>query len=303
MTDKIKPLRLLSMGSEGLMSDFLTLEKLVLAGVKKIYLDCVDPKIDVQKVERIRKFFLSYPEASVELNAYKSIDELPAEKGEYSAAIAVDFNCLAGWDDKTAFIGTADLMKAYRCLSQKGFLGFGFSDEDTLSGPQMAPVVLTACLPFIQTLANDLASRLPEKEDLTLWIPKLRFASVAPLWLYSLALAAEKEGKKFSKITLISLAELWDKNTLSPFQTMLQALFPTSNVEIIFKQAQNKKCDFLLTGPLEEEFKSRQYLSFLSPKSTTYIVYPRGKLSRQDNDQEDKRENLIPERGAAARKR
>lgn len=77
-SDKSQPIHLLSMGSGGLMSDFFTLEKLFLAGFKKITIDCVDPiGIDVNRIQRIQKFFAEYSEASFEIKAYKNIDEIP----------------------------------------------------------------------------------------------------------------------------------------------------------------------------------------------------------------------------------
>lgn len=42
--DKRAKVILLSMGSGGLMSDFLIIEKLIIAGFRNIQLDCVDPK-------------------------------------------------------------------------------------------------------------------------------------------------------------------------------------------------------------------------------------------------------------------
>jgi len=296
--NKSQPIHLLSMGSAGLMSDFLTLEKFVLAGFKKITIDCVDPiGIDAGRVERIRKFFDDYPEASIEIQAYKNIDEVPTEKTGYSALLAVDYDTLGSWNLEERLTCTGDLIKAYRRLSITGFLGLGYSDEDTLFGPQMAPVVLSSRPSGIHSLASDLTQQLPQKEELTVSLPSLGFAGASHLLILSLSLAVEKSAKPYRKISLTCLAERMDKDKVPQFQAMMQVLFPTTNVEISFHDEQNKKCDLLFTGSLEDEFSSKKYLSFLNPQSTTYIIYPQGKMSRQNNDRENQRVEI--ERGRA----
>lgn len=287
--DKNLPIHLLSMGSGGLMSDFLTLEKLVLAGFKKISIDCVDPMgIDAGQVQRIKKFFNDYAGASIEIQAYKTIDEVPVEKTEYPALLAIDYDSLGSWDLKERLICTGDLMKAYHRLSAAGFLGLGYSDEDTLSGPQMTPIVLSSRSSIIHSLANDLIQQLPQKEEITVSLPKQGFAGTAHLLIFSLALAVEKSARPYRKISL-TFTESVDQDEVMQFQTMMQALFPATNIEIGLLSEQNKKCDFLFTGSLESEISSKKYLSYLNAQSTTYIFHPQGKIFRQSSDREDQR--------------
>ncbi|MBS4168727.1 hypothetical protein [Parachlamydia sp. AcF125] len=287
--DKSQPIQLLSMGSGGLMSDFLTLEKLVLEGFKKIAIDCVDPiGIDAGRVERIRKFFAKYPEASIEIQAYKNIDEVPAEKIGYSAVLAVDYDSLFTFDFNKRLTCTGDLMKAYRRLSVSGFLGLGFSKEDTLSGPQMATIELSPRRSVVHSLASDLTQQLPQKEELTVGLPSLQFAGASHSLILALAFAVEKSSRPYRKISLTCLKRRGEDGA-PHFQAMMQVLFPATYVEISFHDQQNKKCDLLFTGSLENEFISKEYLSFLNSQSITYIVYPKGEIFRQNNDREDQR--------------
>jgi hypothetical protein len=279
--DTNQPIRLLSMGSGGLMSDFLTLEKLVLAGFKKISIDCVDTAgIHPDQLENIRKFFAEYPEVTLDIQGYQSIDLLPAEKTNYAALLAIDYNALASFDDRERLTCTADLMKAYRRLAQDGFIGLGFSDEDTLFGPQMEPIVLSSQPSITCTLAADMTQRLVQKEELLISLPTIWFAGASHIFMLSLSFALEQSARRYNKISL-SCLEKADNETLLPFQAMMQALFPTSTIEISAHE-QDKTYDLLFTGSLEEEFRSKQYLSFLNPESTAYIMYPEGKIVRQN---------------------
>lgn len=312
--DKNLPVHLLSMGSGGLMADFITLEKLVLAGFTKISIDCVDPKIiDAGRIERIRKFFANCPGISIEISAYKSIDDVPAEKSEYSALLAVDYDDMASGVQKS-FICAGDLMKAYRRLTAEGFLGLGYgSSTDFLSGPQMAPVILSSRRSLIHSLANDLGPHLPQTEEITIGLPDLDFAGVVHLFMLSLAFAVEKSVKPYRTISIAltnndqnshdPLKKMlkaffpdYDQNDHAALKTMMKAFFPKTNVEIGMFNEKNKKCDLLITGSVESEFSSKNYLSFLSPQSTTYILYPRGKVTRQNNDREDQRVDIMPSR-------
>jgi hypothetical protein len=290
--DKNLPIHLLSMGSGGLMSDFLTLEKLVLAGFKKISIDCIDPAgIDPGRVERIQKFFNDYAGVSIEIQAYKKIDEVSEEKTEYSALLAIDYDSLASSDLEERLICTGDLMKAYKRLGIAGFLGLGCGDDDTLSGPQVAPIVLSSRPSIIHSLANNLTQELPQKEEITISLPNPSFAGAPHLLIFSLALAVGKLAKPYHKISL-TFTECVDQDEIMKFQTMMQALFPAINIEIGLLSEQNKKCDFLFTGSRESEFSSKKYLSYLNAQSITYIFYPYGKIFRQSSDREDQRVSI-----------
>ena len=139
--DKNQTLHILSMGSGGLMSDFLILEKLILVGFRNISIDCVDPVgIDNNRVEKIHSFFADYGDASIKIQAFKKIDELSSERTRYAAVLAIDYDTLTSFNVKNSLICAGDLIKAYRRLSKTGFIGLGFSDdEDILFGPQIAP--------------------------------------------------------------------------------------------------------------------------------------------------------------------
>lgn len=282
--DKSLPIHLLSMGSGGLMSDFLTLEKLVLAGFKTITIDCIDPVgIDLEGVQRIKKFFDGYKEVSITIQAYKKIDEVPEEKTEYSALLAIDYDSLSGFNFEERLICTGDLMKAYHRLSRDGFLALGYSDDDTLSGPQMDPIDLSSRPSFIDCLANELTLRLPKQKEITIRLPDPYFAGISHLLF--LALAMRKSDQPYEKISIILPNN--DPNEIKQFKKMMQDLFPTAKIEIDHPSEQIKKCDLLFTGEVQKEFISKEYLSYLNPQSTTYIIYRLGKMVRQSGDQQD----------------
>lgn len=293
MPDKNQTIRLLSMGSGGLMSDFLTLEKLVLAGFKRITIDCVDPEvIDPAKIERIQKFFADYPEVKIEIEAYNKIKHVPAEKTGYSAVIAVDYDTLYSFSFENKFTATKDIMSAYRRLHDNGFLALGFSKDDSLFGPKMAPMTVGSQASFIHCLAGDLALKLPQKEELVVGISSLRLAGASHLLFFSLVLALEKSPKAYQNISLLSLSNSY-KDEGPKFKGMMESLFPNTNIEITFERQTNKKCDLFFTGNGQSEFDTKEYLKFLNKQALSYIFYQGGKLFRQINDQEDQRVQVL----------
>ena len=101
----------------------------------------------------------------------------------------------------------------------------------------------------------------------------------------------EKLGTAYRRISLISLS--LEKNEsgdeIQEFQKMAHTFFPNTNVELSFQDEQPKTCDILLTGLHEEDFMSKKYKSFLNQHSTIYILYPGGKIYRQNSDLEDQK--------------
>jgi hypothetical protein len=301
--DKEQPLQLLSMGSGGLMSDFITLEKLVLAGFKEITIDCVDPEgIDEGRVKRVQTFFSEYPGAKVKMQAYKNIDEVPTERAAYASVLAVDYDVF-GYVDYCVpanrkmykrLSGAGDLIKAYRRLLATGFLALGYSNEDSFSGPKLDPILLTSQRSVIHTLGRDIIQQLPQQEKLTLGVTSLEFAEHVTSSLFAFAFAVEKSARNFRKITLLCLADCEDQDKIKQFETLMCAYFPKSEIEITFSNEHEQKCDMLFTGTIEKEFISKEYLSFIKPESTTYIMDRPGNINRQTGAQEDQRVEVLP---------
>ena len=282
--DKSQPLLLLSMGSGGLMSDFITIEKLILAGFEDILIDCVDPlEIDPTSIERIRKFFSTYPHAKVQIQAYKNVEELPQRA--YSAVLAIDYDILTSFSLEHSFRGTADLIKARRLLNDKGFIALGFSNEDTLSGPKVNTAVLTPRPSFYLNLAADLAQQLKKQDEFFLAISSIGFES-AHLFPYALAIAMEQIALTPSKISVSLIRNTYGNAANSHYMAMLQVLFPKSSIEL-GGHRESQKFDLIYTGSQEDEFMSKKYLGMINPESRTYILFRGGILFRQNGAQED----------------
>lgn len=123
--------RLLSLGSGGLMTDFITIEKLILAGFRKISIDCVDiAGIKPEALQRIREFFAGFLPVSVTIEGYSSIESLPKNENGYTAALAVDFGELTHPDEKKSSQARSDYLKAEGLIGSKGFFLVG----DPLAG-------------------------------------------------------------------------------------------------------------------------------------------------------------------------
>ncbi len=273
--NKDAPLRLLSMGSGGLMSDFITVEKLILAGFKNIDIDCVDDVIDDKKAANINNFFAKYPKVSISLNTYKSIKDLPEDKREYAAVLAVDFDPLET-PNLEGHTCTIDLTKARRRLANDGFLALGYASEDTLSGPNMEEVVVySKQTPVISSLVASFTKDLPTQDELTIALPAPNFGQPNEFF-YALALAIEKREKAYSKIT-ISILDKEKSNFLRP---SLQELFPESPVQVNLHQ-ETAKYDLLYTGVYEEEYISKTYKALLNKTGTAYILDSSGRISRE----------------------
>ncbi len=292
--DKKAPIKLISMGSGGLMSDFIILEKLFLSGFENITLDCIEPKgIDPSKIESIKKFFKEYPNVSLNISAYDYVDDLPSEESGYSAVIAVDYDILAGSFSMDHLIGLADLMYTRSRLTENGVLALGFSDEDVLFSKSMNPItILNSSTSLLNIFAEDLINHLKNQTDLSIIIPDLDFESFL-LLMYGLAIAAEKAPESYRKISIFyrdssilnSIFENRRQKMLDDAQFALDSLFPNADVEISAYQ-NGQKCDILLTGSLEDEFKSKEYLNFLNQMTLTYVIFPEGIIYRQIGDQE-----------------
>ncbi|HEV3269680.1 MAG TPA: hypothetical protein VGZ69_03415 [Candidatus Rhabdochlamydia sp.] len=289
-SDKNDPVHLLSMGSGGLMSDFITLEKLILKGFKSILIDCVDPmEIDPKKIEGIREFFSKCSGISVDIHAYKNIKEVRREKENYSAVLAVDYDALASFSWENCLNALADLVRARSLLNKNGFLALGFNSDDTLSGKTMETITLTSSS-LIESLTSDLIQQLKQKNELLLVLPSFKFAGAAHLLLYALSIAIEKSEKRYDKILISSLSkdiitpEDWKKQERQAFEIMSQVLFPNTEIEICCHE-QGKKYDLLFTGSKEEEFAT--YSTLLNEEAIAYIIYPQGAIYRQNSNQKN----------------
>jgi hypothetical protein len=308
--DKNQPIRLLSMGSGGLMSDFITLEKLILEGFKNIIIDCVDPeRIDSKKIEGVRDFFSKCSGISVSIHAYQNIKEIQREKGSYSAVLAVDYDKFDA--SKDAFI---DLIKAHSFLSENGFLALGFGDSDTLSGKMMEIRALTSS--WVGNLMSELTQHLKQKDEFMIAFPSFAFADNLSILLYPVFLAVEKSGKSYKKISIATLCEKeksppkfadfehtfpglakyiavevessgrtfeavcqeWEqfgeekiRKSREKFKTLIQVLFSNTETELCYHE-QGKKYDLFFTGSEEEEFVSNTYPTLLHKEAIVYVL-------------------------------
>ena len=285
--DKTQPIHLLSMGSAGLMCDFFILEKLVLEGFKRMTLDCVEPAgINPIQLESVRQFFVEYPAATIDIEAYRNVDEVPGEKIGYAAVLAIDYDALAHRGLHEEFYAASDLMKAYRRLDTKGVLGLGFSSDDTLSGPSMDPVILSSRSPVIYSLSEDIILQLPSKEELVIAIPSICFAYSVQIFLLSIGMAVEKSRHFYRRVSLACTAEIANRRGVEEVYTAMQVFFRGAEIDVSIQGLKDRKCDFLFTGSLETEFKSQTHLSPLSPEGAAYILYSKGSIVRQRHDQE-----------------
>jgi|GEM_PF-6399041 hypothetical protein len=286
--DKSAPIKLLSMGSGELMSDFITLEKLLLAGFKSIAIDCVDPKgINPLQIQKIRDFFAQYPDISLNISAYNNIDDLPGETRDYCAVLAVDYDALTDWSLEKRLNGLTDLMKARGRLSENGFLALGFSTEDTLSGKGVDPIILTHSPSLTQILTADLIQHLNKKDEVRMAIPHFGFEGVN-IFMYALAMTAEKSPEHYRTVSVSCLEHEKDQDKLQEFRAMLHSLFPHANIELSIHE-EGRKYDLLFTGSLQKEVFCKTYLNLLGQESITYILYQKGHIHRQIGNQENNR--------------
>ena len=264
---KEEEISLLSLGSGGLMSDFITLEKLVLAGFKKIKIDCVDPLgIDAGAVDRINQFFKEYPEVKVEMSGCK---ELPGE-GAYSAVLAVDFEPMFDYRMETSFKAAADIMAAKRLLNDRGFMALTFSDEQSFLGRELTPMSRRSGKSILLTMALDMAKELKNEEEISIAIPKAEFTG-AHCFFASLALALEQRGRAYKQMNVTCL---YDDQKLDELMKLLETLFPSTSLNISPFQSysKDKVFDLLYTGVKEPIFTSKEYLKLLKEDSLTYIL-------------------------------
>ncbi len=245
----------------------------------------------------------------MDIHAYKNIDKIYKEKGNYSAVLAVDYDALVSFSWERCLNALTDLVKARSLLNENGFLALGFSKDDTLSGKTMETITLTSSS-LIESLTSDLIQQLKQKNELIIALSSFKFAGAAHLLLYALSLAIEKSEKRYDKISISSLskdiitpevenlipcleglniaqaAEERKKKERQAFEIMSQVLFPNTEIEICCHE-QDKKYDLLFTGSLEEEFTSNSYFTLLDEEATAYIIHPQGAIYRQNSNQKN----------------
>jgi len=277
--DKEKPLQLLSMGSGGLMSDFIVLEKLLLAGFKKITIDCVDPiGIDEGRVERIRKFFSNLPGVTVEIRAYDSINKVP--KRAYNAVMAIDYVPSGPATLEQDILRVTDLMKAYKCLDQSGFLALGDYSEDILCDTSVnAQLLFSSDTNDLYGFAQRLIEHLPKENEMKIVIPNLGFRPLEPYrFLFSLALAVKKSSREYEEISLSYLSGKPGDSSVGLFREMMQTFFgEATKIGLHENSDPDEKFDFLLTGGTEADFQNISYLSRLKPAGAAYIPSSSGR--------------------------
>lgn len=284
--NKSEPISILSMGSGGLMSDFITLEKLILAGFKKINIALVDPKIDLEAVKRIDNFFKGYPDVIVELEGFKNVDDV--SKGDFSAVIAVDYNDLTSFVIKEAFVSTEDLIKAKRKVAERGFIALGFSEEDSIIGQVMEPASKKFKSSFILTLTADLEKELKKSDGISITIPNIFFAGGTQVFFFSLALALDRMKHSYQNMTISTLDGVEREVEL---RSLLTALFPKSFLTIDRVQTGNKY-DLFFSGVNEEILKSKKYLDHIKPDALTYILGRNTQTYRQKGLNETDRKQI-----------
>ena len=280
---KDQPLKLLSMGAGGLLSDFLVIEKLITVGFKQFEIDCVDPFIDLEeRIERIRNFFKDCPEVTVQMNGYTNIKDVP-KKDPYCAILAIDYTPLTAWDRETQFASLGDLMESRRRLHNKGFLALGFAEDDTLTGPNFETQVITRKGSPSINLTSHLA-KLPRypidggATQLSIAIPSITFADFGHIFCYALALSLEKA--PVSRLWVWCLEEKEKKLTFA-FYNLLRSLFPRTVIELNPHKIPEQKFKVFLTGHQEDHFIDKSYLSLLKDDADAYLVFPKGIILHQ----------------------
>lgn len=235
--DKNQQVRLLSMGSGGLMGDFILLEKLILSGFKKITIDCVEPLgIEEESIEKLLTFFNEIPEVSINLEAFKDIEDVPSDR-EFAAVLAIDYSELAKITSPETIKNTADLMKAYGRLSETGFLGLGFcQDEDNLFGRKMKPVPLNSPPSTSYRIARDVMKLLQKKKELVFTVPNLHAENLSHNAMLCISLAAKSSSLPLEKVSLFCKDTLkydLDVSILPDFNNMMDVLFTNIQTEVI----------------------------------------------------------------------
>lgn len=86
--EKNYPLHLLSLGSGGLLQDFIIIGKLIQRGYLNITLSCVDLFLDFDRALKFENFFKTYfPEVNFTLLPYKDITDMPSTSIDLAHAI------------------------------------------------------------------------------------------------------------------------------------------------------------------------------------------------------------------------
>lgn len=288
--DKNEHITLLSFGSGGMMSDFITLEKLVLAGFKHISLDCVDDfDQGDENAENINAFFQKFPECQIEVHSYEAVEEVPPVPQGYTAIMAMDCDELMEFrlgDDLNCLRGFLD---AYHRLSDNGFAGLGFAGSDLLFRFDEKPEFLynKRCL---KEIIGDLSSQVPEQEKLSLYIDGNSVLDISIFILFSLKLACAETERNYQDIELL----FPDKN--SPYHQkcfqevcdVTQQLFPQARVEKQVKQ-ESSRVDLLVGVRTTDD---HHYFNMLNPEAPAYLMSRKG-LVRKNEGQKRKRGAVI----------
>lgn len=118
--DKSEPLSLLSLGSGGLLQDFVLLGKLIQKGHTNLTLTLVDPMLSEDKVYAFQHFFeRHFPKVNLSILSALSVKDLHPSKS-FDLAYAIDFSDLFElYDQKNAYPDLNSL-----------FLDYGISDEE-----------------------------------------------------------------------------------------------------------------------------------------------------------------------------
>lgn len=224
--EKTDLVHLLSMGSGGLMGDFILLEKLVLAGFKTINLDCVEPKgFEECQLEKLRGFFSDIPGISVTIGAFKDIEDVL--KKEYMCVTAIDYSEVVKTTTPKTLKTTADLMRAYSTLNGSGFLALGYAkEEDNLFGPTMDPIPLHSESSAIYRIVLSVKKLLSEKKELVLALPTLTGNSLAQQAMMCVSLASKNASLEKVFVHVESTAIDKDKELLPDFEKMMGVMFP-----------------------------------------------------------------------------
>lgn len=244
--DKTQPIQLLSMGSGGLMADFILLEKLILEGFKSITLDCVEPcGIEESQIIKLRTFFEDIPDVTVKVEAFKDISEVPQK--EYMCVTAIDYSEIGKKIHPQTLKCTADLMRAYSRLPESGFLVLGYAqNEDNLFGPTLDPILLSSSSSVYQ-IAMNVIKLLLKKEELVFLLPTLTGNNLAHQAMMCVSLASRNRGLKRVDLNIQSSAIDKDRAILPDFEKMMDVMFPNIFKITLGDESFNPKADIIFT--------------------------------------------------------
>lgn len=244
--DKEGELSILSMGSEGLLEDWIIAGKLLQEGYKNLRFVFVDPALDMKKVQRFEDFFQGMEGVAVSASGHHNVGDIDPANAYFDIATAIDYDDFYG---ARFGYGTPalDLIKAKNLLREGGKLYAGFGMEDLVIDQSGATEALND-RGMVQAIASDLVTHFSPNKEGVATIALSIFPGILPMLMGTFD-ALKRKGIKQANIVVDAGKD--SRFGLSPRELIRFAqeyCYSTPGVTIATKREEGDRYDLVLTG-------------------------------------------------------